>query len=49
MQLYQGDCLEVLKRIPDHSIDLVLTDPPYNIRVHTSATRRKNRLRFWSG
>ena len=25
-----GDCLEVLKEIPDKSIDLVLTDPPYN-------------------
>ena len=24
-----GDCLEVMKNIPDKSIDLVLTDPPY--------------------
>ena len=29
IQLYQGDCLEVMKCIPDKSIDLVLTDPPY--------------------
>ena len=29
IQLYQGDCLEVMKGIPDKSIDLVLTDPPY--------------------
>ena len=27
----QGDCLERMKEIPDGSIDLVLTDPPYNI------------------
>lgn len=27
----QGDCLEVMKQIPDKSIDLVLTDPPYGI------------------
>ena len=27
----QGDCLEMLKTIPDGSVDLVLTDPPYNI------------------
>ena len=27
--LIQGDCLEVMKDIPDGSIDLVLTDPPY--------------------
>jgi len=26
-----GDCLEVMKNIPDKSIDLVLTDPPYGI------------------
>ena len=24
-----GDCLEVMKDIPDNSVDLVLTDPPY--------------------
>ena len=29
IQLYQGDCLEVMKTIPDKSVDLVLTDPPY--------------------
>lgn len=29
IQLYQGDCLEKMKEIPDGSIDLVLTDPPY--------------------
>lgn len=27
----QGDCLELMKDIPDGSIDLILTDPPYNI------------------
>lgn len=26
-----GDCLEVMKVIPDKSIDLVLTDPPYGM------------------
>ena len=29
----QGDCLEVMKQIPDKSIDLVLTDPPYGINI----------------
>lgn len=27
----QGDCLERTKEIPDDSVDLILTDPPYNI------------------
>lgn len=31
IDLHLGDCLEVMKQIPDKSVDLVLTDPPYNI------------------
>ena len=31
IDLIHGDCLEEMKKIPDGSIDLVLTDPPYNI------------------
>lgn len=27
-----GDCLEVLKTIPDNSVDLIITDPPYLIK-----------------
>ena len=27
----QGDCLERMKEIPDGSVDMVLTDPPYGI------------------
>lgn len=30
-KLYHADCLDVLPLIPDKSVDLVLTDPPYNI------------------
>lgn len=29
MNLYKGDCLEVMKLIPDNSIDAIITDPPY--------------------
>lgn len=28
-----GDCMDYLKNIPDKSIDLVLTDPPYGINA----------------
>ena len=31
IDLLHGDCLELMKDIPDKSIDLILTDPPYNI------------------
>jgi DNA modification methylase len=29
--LYLGDCLEVMKEIPDKSVDAVITDPPYGL------------------
>lgn len=29
IQLWQGDCLELMKNIPDQSVDMILTDPPY--------------------
>lgn len=28
-KLYQGDCLDVMQDIPDGSVDLIVTDPPY--------------------
>jgi len=29
IQLLKGDCLELMKQIPDKSIDAIITDPPY--------------------
>lgn len=40
INLYNGDCIEILKNIPDKSVDLVVIDPPYEIetsRVNPSA------------
>jgi len=31
-KLYNSDCIEVMKDISSNSIDLILTDPPYNTR-----------------
>lgn len=31
IQLYNGDCLEIMKNIPDNSVDLILCDLPYGI------------------
>ena len=30
-QLLLGDCLKVMKQIPDSSVDCIITDPPYNL------------------
>jgi len=32
-KITHGDCLEVMKELPDKCIDLVLTDPPYGIGI----------------
>ena len=41
LDLRHGDCLEILKTIPDQSVNLVLTDPPYNIGVKSKRNGRK--------
>jgi len=43
-EIYLSDCLEVMKTIPDKSIDLVLTDPPYGINFVSPWTKRKEKL-----
>lgn len=30
-QIYQMDCIEGMRMLPDDSVDLIVTDPPYNI------------------
>ena len=39
--LYQGDCLRVMRKMPDESIGLVVTSPPYNIK-NSSGNGLKN-------
>ena len=37
--LYKGDCLEVMKQIPDKSVDCVVTSPPYdNLRTYNNSS-----------
>ena len=31
IDLRQGDCLEVISKMPDNSINLIVTDPPYKV------------------
>ena len=45
-ELWQGDCLELMKNIPDGSVDLVLTDPPYlcDYSRHDSKSRFSKKI-----
>lgn len=31
MRLLHGDCLEILKEMPDKSVDAIIADPPYGV------------------
>ena len=39
IEIYHGDCLEVLPNIPDGSVDMVLTDPPYKMTKQGKSCR----------
>ena len=38
-KIYNGDCLELIKEIPDGSIDLICTDPPYCVGVSSNGRK----------
>lgn len=40
--IYNENCLEGMKNIPDESIDLIVTDPPYQMRYKTNYRVDKN-------
>lgn len=39
-KIYQGDCLDVMKEIKDKSIDLVIIDPPFFMKLDYFKTRK---------
>ena len=43
IKLLNGDCLELMKGMPDESVDLIITSPPYNLgnTHHTGGKRFK--------
>ncbi|MDR2198828.1 MAG: site-specific DNA-methyltransferase [Deltaproteobacteria bacterium] len=43
-----GDVLKIIKRIPDNSVDLVVTSPPYNIKNSTGNGLKDGRGGKWS-
>lgn len=52
--LYNGDCLNFMRRLPDASIDVILTDPPYGLRKYSTGNMRfswradiKNDVETW--
>jgi modification methylase len=41
-KILQGDCLDILKTLPDASVDMVFADPPYNMQLGGELHRPDN-------
>lgn len=41
IRLYNGDCTEWMKSVPDNYYELAIVDPPYGININESMGRRK--------
>ncbi len=37
--ILQGDCIEILKTLPENSVDVVFADPPYNLQLRNDLYR----------
>ena len=42
-KIYNADCLDILKQLPDKCIDLVCTDPPYAMNFQSNYRQIKHK------
>jgi len=38
-QILQGDCLDIMRSLPEKSVDLIFADPPYNLQLQNELIR----------
>jgi site-specific DNA-methyltransferase (adenine-specific) len=38
-QILHGDCVEILKSLPENAVDLIFADPPYNLQLRNDLYR----------
>lgn len=43
-RIIEGDCIDVMKTLPDESIDLIFADPPYNLQLNQQLWRPNQTL-----
>ena len=41
-ELFNGDCISLLEKIPENSVDLIFADPPYNLQLNNELLRPNN-------
>lgn len=42
--IINADCLDVMRLLPDKSVDLVLTDPPYGMKFQSNHRNQKHKI-----
>ncbi|HEY1095620.1 MAG TPA: site-specific DNA-methyltransferase [Alphaproteobacteria bacterium] len=42
--IHQGNCIEVMRTLPDRSVDLIFADPPYNLQLGGDLARPDNSM-----
>jgi modification methylase len=48
-KIINGDCLTVMREMPDKCLDLVVTSPPYNLKNSTGNGMKDGRGGKWAG
>lgn len=48
VDLYLGDCVEVMRELPAESVDAIVTDPPYNLGFMGKAWDSKHQHEPWA-
>lgn len=43
-QIFKGDCVAVLEKLPKHSVDVIFADPPYNLQLEGALYRPDHSL-----
>lgn len=46
MTLIHGDCLEEMKKMPDKSMDLIVTDPPYGVNMDKELHKKQGKYGY---
>ena len=47
IELHEGDCIDVMKSMPDNSVDCIITDPPYNVSKEGNKIQRNYEHYNW--
>ena len=44
IEIKKGDCLKLLKKLDDGSIDMIFADPPYNLSGKNNQTVKSGKM-----